>query len=212
MAIDQVRFWFVVGLLGSSIVGLRLLSHGEPVALSEGLENVPLVLSGWRGRDLEMDTRELKSLRVDDYLNRSYQDKSGQLIGLYIAYYKSQRTGVTIHSPKNCLPGAGWEPLRSGHQMLLLPDGKQAAVNMYLIEKGLDQELVLYWYQSHGRIVSSEYWAKIYMVLDGLRLNRTDSALVRVVTPADDGESAARRRAIAFAEQVTGPLYKLLPN
>jgi len=94
----------------------------------------------------------------------------------------------------------------------LLPDGKQAAVNMYLIEKGLDQELGLYWYQSHGRIVSSEYWAKIYMVLDGLRLNRTDSALVRVVTPADDGESAARRRAIAFAEQVAGPLYKLLPN
>src|SRR5882724_3885206 len=110
MAIDQVRFWFVVGLLGSSIVGLRLLSHGEPVSLSEDLENVPLVLSGWRGRDLEMDTRELKSLRVDDYLNRSYQDNSGQLIGLYIAYYKSQRTGVTIHSPKNCLPGAGWEP------------------------------------------------------------------------------------------------------
>jgi len=154
----------------------------------------------------------VNSLHVDDYVNRWYQDESGHIVGLYVAYYENQKTGESIHSPKNCLPGSGWEPIRTGRQQLALSSGSQVLVNLYLIQKGLDQQLVLYWYESHGRIIASEYSAKIYLVLDGIRLNRTDSALVRVSTPVDDGEVAARRRAVAFAEKLLNPLGNLLPK
>jgi EpsI family protein len=166
----------------------------------------PKVLGSWQGHDFLIDSRIVDGLALDDYLNRLYENDSGEELGLYVGYYKSQRNGITIHSPKNCLPGAGWQPIISGYAELTQTDGQRVPVNMYLIQKGISRQVVLYWYESHGRIVASEYWAKIYMVLDAIRLNRTDAALVRVVTPVDQNGKFARQRAIKFAEQVSAEL------
>ncbi len=95
----------------------------------------------------------------------------------------------------------------------LHPAGRQpATVNLYIIQKGLEKQIVLYWYQSHGRIIASEYWGKIYMVVDAIRLNRTDSALVRVSTPIGNDEAAARQKLIVFANQVLPRLDEAIPR
>ena len=136
----------------------------------------------------------MKVLGVDDYTNRSYFAPDGRRLGLYIGYHSSQRQGDTIHSPLNCLPGAGWMPTRAGpshvdvHGTRRQAATAQIEVNRVVIERGLDRQLVLYWYQSHGRVVASEYWGKIYTVVDAIRLNRTDAALVRVIVPVPSRE------------------------
>lgn len=208
----NLRFWAIVLALAVATVGLHVLSHGEPVALSSPLDRFPLELGSAQGRDVTLDSEVLKVAAVDDYVNRVYHTPEGRPIGLYVGYYKSQQTGDVIHSPKNCLPGSGWQPVVAGRLNIAMPNGTLAPVNLYVIEKGLDRQLVLYWYQSHGRIIASEYWAKFYMVRDALRLNRTDSALVRIVTPFKQDRQAAQASAVAFAEQLLTPLQNFIPN
>jgi EpsI family protein len=97
--------------------------------------------------------------------------------------------------------------------MLPLNDGRKVPINLYLIRKGLESEVVLYWYQAHGRIIASEYWGKFYLVYDALRLNRTDAALVRITVPVQHGdEASAQERALSFAKQITGDLDQIIPR
>jgi EpsI family protein len=208
----NLRFWAMVLALIGATVALHALSHGEPVVLSTPLKYFPLQLGPWHGSDFPLEADVLKVAAVDDYVNRMYQQPDGKALGLYIGYYKSQQTGDAIHSPKNCLPGSGWQPMTAGHVSIVLPDGKHALVNLYIIEKGLDRQVVLYWYQSHGRVIASEYSAKYYMVRDALRMNRTDSALVRVVVPFKQNPQHAEESAVAFAEQILVPLHSFIPN
>ena len=150
---------------------------------------------------------------MTDYLNRGYVSPTEGPVGLYIGYFRSQRTGASIHSPKNCLPGAGWTPLQASVYELPLADGRKVPVNLYIVRKGLDEELVMYWYQAHGRIVASEYWGKVYLIYDAMRLNRTDAALVRITAPIQRGDEAqARVRAIAFAQQITDDVDQVIPK
>jgi EpsI family protein len=207
----NARFWGMVGVLLAATTGLHLLSHGEAVPPAKPLTDLPVVLGGRSAVDVPMDPRIVRALGVDTYLSRVYLDNAGEL-GLYVGYYKSQRTGVTIHSPKNCLPGGGWEPIKSGYLDLPGADGRHVTVNQYIIEKGLERRLVLYWYQSHGRIIANEYRGKFYLVLDAIRLNRTDSALVRITTPIRPDEDQARERAVAFAQQVLHELDNLISH
>ena len=163
--------------------------------------------------DIPFDKASLEILKPSDYMNRIYYSPGLGELGLYIAYFETQRTGATIHSPKNCLPGAGWQPAVSTIMQLQLSDGRKVPVNMYIIRKGLDEQVVLYWYQSHGRVIASEYWGKFYMVYDALRLNRTDAALVRIMAPVVNGdEDQASNRAIAFAKQVAIDVEKIIPR
>jgi EpsI family protein len=152
-------------------------------------------------------------LGLTDYVNRVYGSPSGAELGLFIEYFSTQRTGATIHSPKNCLPGAGWQPTQVGIYQMKLNDGRSVPVNLYIIQKDLEKQLVLYWYQSHGRIVASEYWGKFYLVYDALRLNRTDAAMIRITMPIAGGdEDQARTRAIAFAQQITTDVDQVIPR
>src|SRR5436309_2967924 len=196
------RFWVAVGLLFGAAVLLHAVSHGEPPADAHPLVRFPAAFGNWQSRDLPLDKEIIEAVGVDDYVSRIYSQPAQAPVLLYIGYYKTQRTGVTIHSPKNCLPGSGWEPVTSSRLQVRAPDGNPATVNFYVIEKGLDRQLVLYWYQSHGRIIASEYWGKIYMVLDALRLNRTDAALVRVTSPVFPDEPQSQARLARFAEQI----------
>jgi len=208
----NTRCWLMASVFIVATLMLHLVSHGEPVSLGHPLANFPSAIDSWRGQDLPLDQDVLNLIAVDDYVNRFYQNPDQPPVLLYIGYYKSQRTGQTIHSPKNCLPGAGWEPVESGFMDLTAPDGSRARVNSYVIEKGLHRQIVLYWYKSHGRIIASEYWGKIYMVSDALKLNRTDAALVRVITPIVGDEAKARLRAANFAEQVLVNTADLSPR
>jgi EpsI family protein len=127
----------------------------------------------------------MKVLQVDDYFMRNYRNSEGKVIGLYIGYFKSQREGKGIHSPRQCLPGAGWAPVNTTVYEMAVPGHNPGAVpvNKFVMGKGLDRQLYLFWYHGRGRIYASEYWNKIYLIWDGLTKKRTDGALVRVNNP-----------------------------
>jgi len=206
------RFWPMLAILVFAGLTLRALSHGEAVVPSRPLAEIPLEIAGWTGSNLELEQKVVDAVAVSDYVARLYERPGAQPLVLYVGYYRSQRTGQTIHSPKNCLPGAGWEPVESS-LITLHPAGMSAAtVNLYVIEKGLDRQLVLYWYQSHGKIIASEYAGKLNMVVDAIRLNRTDSALVRLSIPIGKDAQAARTNAIGFAEQLLPELNRAIPQ
>jgi len=209
----QTRFWLMLAVLLGASAGLHHLSHGDAIPTVRPLNTFPLHLGEWQGEDLPLEPRIVRALGVSDYLNRVYQASDGGLVYLYVGYYQSQRTGAAIHSPKNCLPGAGWEPVRAGRLVLTGPGGRQVEVNEYLVENGLARQFVLYWYQSHGRVIASEYSGKIHMVLDSLRFSRTDAALVRVSTPISQGqEGASLTRSAAFAQAFLAGSQGFIPD
>lgn len=207
-----VRFFATLGTLLAGIVLLHSVSHGEPVPLREPLTQLPKAIDGWLGQEDPLEARIVAALGVSDYVNRVYSNAGAQPVGLYVGYYQSQRTGETIHSPKNCLPGAGWEPVRAGRLTIPMTATPAITVNDYLIEKGPLRYLVLYWYQAHGRVVASEYKGKAWLVFDAITKNRTDGALVRVLTSTRDGENQARIRAIEFVQALYPRLSSYIPN
>jgi EpsI family protein len=207
--------WRVVvtaGLLLASTVILHGLSHGERVPSHRPLAQFPLEVGGWQGQDEPFPERIVKAVGVSDYLNRLYADDRGATVELYVGYYESQRTGDTIHSPKNCLPGAGWEPVAASRKALDVGAPQRIPVNEYVVQKGLDRLLVIYWYESQGRVVASEYWGKFWMVADAISRNRTDGALVRLTTPVGANEAVARRRLERFAATIYPLLNRFLPG
>ncbi len=211
---SSVRYWLMLGVLAAAISGMAMLSHGEATPAALPLSQFPKQVSVFGSvADIPFDKETLAILKPSDYLDRVYYSPGLGEVGLYIAYFESQRSGAAIHSPKNCLPGAGWQPAYSAITPMALPDGRKVPVNMYLIRKGLDETVVLYWYQSHGRIIASEYAGKFYMVYDALRLNRTDAALVRVTAPVINGdETEAKKRAFMFAQVAAVDVEKIIPR
>lgn len=174
-------------------------------------------LGRWSGREApKLSADVLGALGADDLLNRYYIAPREPAVALFVGYYRSQREGDTIHSPMNCLPGAGWLPSAKERAVIQIP-GRAApiVVNRLVIRKGADRQVVLYWYQSHGRVVASEYWSKVYMVYDAVRSHRSEAALVRVISPAlpsEDGTAAAERRVTEFVQQLFAPLEAYLPS
>jgi len=209
-----MRYWTMIAVLLAGTAGMGFLSHGESTPPARPLSQFPQEIAGYQSvHDFPFDADTLKVLGVTDYMNRVYLSPTKGELGLYVGYFRTQRTGAAIHSPKNCLPGAGWQPAVSEIYELKLDDGRKVPVNLYVIRKDQDQQIVLYWYQSHGRVVASEYWGKLYMVADAIRLNRTDAALVRITAPVRNGDlDAARERAIAFARQVALDVEQVIPR
>jgi EpsI family protein len=157
----------------------------------------------------------LDVLGPGDFLTRQYQYGSSRpSVGLFIAYFPSQRSGDAIHSPKNCLPGAGWVPVRSDRVTLNLPGQVPFKANRYLIAKGQERQLVLYWYWAHHRAVASEYWAKYYLVADSIRMHRSDGSLIRLTTAFLPRESvdAAQKRLLALADNISPVIDKYVPR
>jgi EpsI family protein len=194
-------------------------SKSEPTFTREPLSSLSMKLSKWQGRDVPLDDRVLSVLGVDDYLSREYVSKSST-IGLYVGFYQTQRQGSTIHSPMNCLPGAGWNPVSRSYITIPILENSVSnhdiQINRIIIERGMDRAIVLYWYQAHGRVVANEYWGRIYAVVDAMRFNRTDGAMVRIVSPILDSgpqaELAAEKEAINFAQTIFPLLSRHLPE
>jgi len=202
------------------------LSHAstaEAVPAHEPITSLPLGFDDWVGQNsTPFSPQVLAVLGADSYIMRLYRRPNNHepVVGLYVGFYESQRQGETMHSPLNCMPGAGWLPTSKATASISAFDGalrtnRALRVNRVVIQRGLDRQLVLYWYQSHGRIVASEYWGKIYTVVDAVRLNRTDAALVRVLTPIDDepgSEARAEARAVSFVQALFPRLARYLPE
>ncbi len=194
---------------------LRSRSRAEQAAPREQLALFPMQLGDWTGRELGVPEAVRDFLGDGDFMARLYyRSPEEPFVDFFVAYFPTQRTGNTIHSPQNCLPGAGWTPVEKARVVLKGPNGEVVRANRYIIAKGLDRRLVLYWYQAHGRAVASEYWAKFYLVADSIRLNRSDGALVRVVTSFRDKQDlpAAEARARDFAAQVLPVLDHFIPR
>jgi EpsI family protein len=187
----------------------------EVIPAAEPLSEVPQAIAGRMGSDVPIDQETLDVLGAGQFMSRIYTGEApSPPIGLFVGYFPTQRTGVTIHSPKHCLPGAGWVFESSQTVDLKDAEGKAHQVGEYIIANGEHKQFVIYWYQAHGRSLANEYVAKVYMVTDAMRMNRTDGALVRVITPIDSnqGVDAARSRAEAFTAQLAPMLPRFIPN
>lgn len=209
-----VRMFPIVVLVAAAGVFLRSRSQPELLPPHDPLASFPSRVGDWQGRDLAISPNVREVLGEGDFLVRVYERRPDEpSLDLFLAFFPSQRSGSTIHSPQNCLPGAGWLPVEARRIKLSRPNGKTITVNRYLIGKGLERRLVLYWYQAHGRVVASEYWAKFYLVADAIRMNRSDGALVRITTPVSPQEGAenGERRAVEFAQQILPTLDDYFP-
>ena len=209
----RVVILFVVLILAGSLVNTWTYL-GEAHVDRRELEDFPVQAGDWKreGGDQHFDAQTLSVLRASDYLLRGYRRGNGLRANLYIGYYASQREGASYHSPLNCLPGAGWSMLEPATVTITLPDGKNFVANKYVIQNGDYRELMIYWYQGRGRTVASEYWGKIYTVMDSVRLRRSDAAMVRVTVPIAESETIALESAREFAALTAEVLPAFVPN
>jgi len=187
---------------------------GEAHVERHELKNFPVQVGGWKqeGVDQRFDAETMSVLRASDYLLRNYRLGNGTMANLYVGYYATQRDGATYHSPLNCLPGSGWTMEDPAMITIALPNGKSFAANKYVIKNANSRELMIYWYQGRGRAIASEYWGKIYTVLDSVRLRRSDAAMVRVMVPIAASDAAALESARDFAAVTSGVLPEFVPN
>jgi EpsI family protein len=196
-------------LVGTGSVVQRAVVR-EPHVSRASLGEMPLEIADWRGYDAApLADDVVATLGVDDYINRKYE-RAGTPIALYIGYYPSQRSGETIHSPQNCLPGAGWLPVASDRQRISM-GSTSAVVTRYEIVKGLDRQVVLYWYQGRGRIVAGEYANKAWLMLDAARSGRSNGGLVRLITPVTTTPDKALSELSSFASALLPYLPGYLP-
>jgi len=201
MRLNGARALVAALLLALGGLAVRAASP-EPVTVQPDLTALPYRIARWQGTDAQgIDPDTARVLAADALLTRTYRAADGPPVGLYIAYYAAQQPGVSIHSPLHCLPGTGWETLDVGTVALGTPASGRRATRL-LVRKGLDQAVVLYWYAVHGRALASDFGARLRLLGDGLRLHRTDAALVRVVAPVEESAPAAERRGLAFAREL----------
>ncbi len=216
MSRPSSRLLIAAMLLAATALFLQTRGHREIIASHAPLATFPLQLGDWSGVNVSLSQDVLDVLGPGDFLLRIYRDPALPQpdVDLFLAYFRSQRAGDTIHSPKNCLPGAGWLPVESRRIAIALPGLPEFPVNRYVIAKGSQKQLVLYWYWAHGRGIASEYWAKYYLIADSIRMNRSDGALVRVTTSLRDGESAdqAQARLLSFAATFSPRLNEFIPQ
>lgn len=212
----KIRLIVLIVALAAAAGVIARASRPEEIPILESISGLPMQIGEWRGQDGPgIEPEVMAVLGVDDYINRIYFNERSFPASLYIGYYRSQREGDTIHSPLNCLPGAGWNPVQRGRLQIPVEGGRSIEINRISVMKGTEKQLVLYWYQSHGRVVASEYWGKIYTVLDAARTNRTDAAMVRVICPVADAtkqsEREAEQYAIDFIKGLFPSLGRFLP-
>ncbi len=212
---NSFRFWFLLVLLIAGGILVNTWTYlGEAHVERQELKNFPVAVGAWKqeGIDQRFDAQTMSVLRASDYLLRNFRSGTGQRANLYIGYYATQRDGASYHSPLNCLPGAGWSMVNPAMITIKSPDGKSFVANKYVVENGGVRELMIYWYQGRGRVIASEYWGKIYTVLDSVRLRRSDAAMVRVMVPIAASDAAALESASEFAAVTSAVLPEFVPN
>lgn len=199
-------------MVGATLAFTDARARQPESAPEKPLLDLPRSLGGrWTvARDLSLSDRDLGLLKLSDYSSRLYvgTEPGARPVLLYIGYYRSQRTGSTYHSPLNCLPGSGWQIEDMSYVSL---PGHALEVKRLIIEKDTKRDVILYWYQDRGRVITNEYAAKAYLIWDGFRWNRTDGALVRISAPIVTTPEEATERALRFAKDLWPVLQERLP-
>ena len=212
--------WVVVALLAATVSLTEMRGDTDRVPPSRPLAELPENVGVWHGQDIPIAPESLEILGKGVFLNRAYEANGSAPgtdrklpIGLFIGYFPTQRTGQSIHSPQNCLPGAGWSFDSSGTTEWTDGSGKYR-VGEYLISNGIDRQEVFYWYRTHGQNIANDYVAKLHMLADSVLYNRTDAALIRVITPLGQGETQAdaHQRALQFTQTIVPLLPAYIPD
>lgn len=197
-------------------VSLQVETRQEFSPPRQSLTDFPMRVGGWEGKMLTMESAYREALRFDDYLLADYRASVESPLNFYVAYYASQKKGQSAHSPRTCIPGGGWE-ITSLQPMEIDGGGSTGTpliVNRALIQKGDQKQVVFYWFQQRGRILTNEYLVKFYLFWDALTRNRTDGALIRLVAPVPPGgdENAVDQSLAAFAKSVRPLLAAYVPE
>jgi EpsI family protein len=207
------RALVLVAAIGAAGVYASRATGREAAIDRRALASLPATLGVWTSSgDRPLDAESLDVLRMDDYLNRSYAAPGGRLVNFYVGYWGSQRQGDTIHSPQNCLPGSGWQPIESSRTAIAVA-GRSVPATRYLIARGSARQLAYYWFQGRGRVSADEYANKSWLIVDAARLHRSNGALVRVMARVEgaNGGAAADASVADFVRQVFPHLESYLP-
>jgi EpsI family protein len=188
-------------------------SGSESTPLPSPLKDFPTVFGAWIMHDEgAVDAETLAILKANDTMTRDYVSAEGEA-NLFIAYFETQRQGQSPHSPKNCLPGSGYQPSESGRIDVPVAGGS-ININRYVVSRGEDESIVMYWYQSQGRVIADEFAAKFYLIADSIRHHRSDTSLVRVVVPVTEHMSRekASQTAVDFVQAAYPAVSSWLPR
>lgn len=215
MNISSLRLLIVLAFLGGTFLFLQGVSGTHRTLIKKPLAKFPATLGSWHLlTSRESTAAEVKMLGVDDYIEFNYSTSNIQPVNFYVAFYESVGTGGGYHSPKNCLPGSGWGIDAQKTKKIQLGGGQApVTVSMLIIRNRNEYQVVLYWYQNRGRIIHSEYWEKIYLVLDAIMKKRRDGAFVRLIAPAPNGDiQQAEKDLEQFAVLALAELDNFLPG
>ncbi len=210
------RTWILIFLILATAGYTRFLSDVRAVPLRRPLASIPSQINGWKSRSMDLEEEILTVVGVEDYLLREYWNAEGFSVSVYLGYYEQQREGDQIHSPKHCLPGGGWRPELNDRVTLSTPgfNGGTTKTNRYVIRKGDSRQVALYWYQSRGRNIVSEYLAKVWLVTDSIFRKRNDGCLVRFISPLPEGASVedVQAQMKRFAQAFLPAVAETLPE
>jgi EpsI family protein len=210
----NARLAIVTLLLAGTALFLRALDRKQSVLPRTALASFPFELKSWAGTDIPIPSETRKSLGTGEFLQRTYKDpvNGGAYVDLYVAYIPDQHT-LFRHLPQVCLEGSGWSPVESGTTTIAFPGDASFPANRYVIAKGDDRQLVVFWYSVRGRRVATQDWMNAYLAFDSLRLSRSDNAMIRMNTELLPGEKPedAERRLLSFAGLVNPLLKNYIP-
>lgn len=212
----KLDFHFLIAaiLLIGTIIYSMYLSKPQSVDLTQPLNTIPQTIDGWQGSSMAFDYRTLINAGVNEYIMRLYNKQGNEPIWVYIGFYRSQQVGHTIHSPRHCYPGSGWEPISRSKRMIRInsaPYGR-IEVNRYIVQNGPKKQLVYYWFHSRGRNITNEYWEKIYLVLDTIFKRRNDGSLIRISIGIQRSQRESEDILEAFIDQLYPYMMRSLPQ
>jgi EpsI family protein len=198
------RVIFVIGLVLAQAAIYYTISAKEFIPDIGPWSSFPADVNGWKAAaDQPLDNDVLAELKPDDYLNRDYVSGTGRVLNLFVGYFNSRRNGRAPHSPEWCLPGAGWKTVSTRVVFIDRGSGNPLPANEYVVEKGGQRQVVVYWYHQGERVLSSEVKAQFYAIPDMILHGRTDTSLVRIIAPAGGGGiESARDVAFSFARDI----------
>jgi len=210
------QFLAAVVLLGATLALSQGIEFRENIPITKPLDQFPLGVGGWAGTRQSMEQKFIDTLDLSDYVIIDYQNKQGHQVNFYAAYYESQRKGESIHSPATCLPGSGWLFRQAGDVTLPISGGggDSMRVNRAFMEKGAYKQLSYYWFAQRGRVLTNAYQLKFYVFWDALTKQRTDGALVRIITPVYEFEDLekAEARLQDFTRKIVPVLNEFIPG
>jgi EpsI family protein len=202
-------------LLLQAVAYYAVASRRDIIPNVAPLSAFPSNVQGWTmQQEAVIEKEQQEVLKADDSVNRLYISPERNVgAWLFIAFFRTQRYGQAPHSPKNCMPGADWQPIEDTKISVAVP-GRAApiVINKYVIAHGSDQNVVLYWYQSHNRVIAGEFSAKFWLVADAIRYRRSDTALVRVIVPVRGNREAAENQGVDFVRAVYPDVLRQFPQ